>query len=73
LRNVLTAVGNSADPALADAAERLLGDASALVRGAAIWALGRLDGNRLRAAAAMRREADPAVEAEWAAALAEAL
>jgi epoxyqueuosine reductase len=72
LRNVLIAIGNSADPALADAAERLLGDACALVRGAAIWALGRLDHNRLRAAAAMRREADPDVEAEWTAALAEA-
>jgi epoxyqueuosine reductase len=72
LRNVLTAIGNSADPALADAAERLLADASALVRGAAIWALGRLDRNRLRAAAAMRREADPEVETEWVAALAEA-
>jgi epoxyqueuosine reductase len=42
-----------------------------LVRGAAIWALGRLDRNRLRAAAAARRAAedDPTVEAEWAAAL----
>jgi epoxyqueuosine reductase len=71
LRNVLIAIGNSEDPALAGAAERLLTDASALVRGAAIWALGRLDRNRLRELAATRgaAEADPTVEAEWVAAL----
>jgi epoxyqueuosine reductase len=71
VRNVLVAIGNSADPALAGATERLLSDPAALVRGAAIWALGRLDRNRLRAAAAARRAAedDPTVEAEWAAAL----
>jgi epoxyqueuosine reductase len=74
LRNVLIAIGNSEDPALAGAAERLLADVSALVRGAAIWALGRLDRDRLREAAATRRaaEADATVEAEWAAALEEA-
>ncbi len=74
VRNVLTAIGNSDDPALAGEAERLVTDASALVRGAAIWALGRLDRNRLREIAALRREAetDPEVEAEWAAALHEA-
>ena len=43
LRNVLIAIGNSGDPTLASAAERLLADASPLVRGAAVWALGRLD------------------------------
>ena len=43
LRNVLIAIGNSGDAALADEAERLLDDASPLVRGAAVWALGRLD------------------------------
>jgi epoxyqueuosine reductase len=71
VRNVLTAIGNSADPALAGAAERLLTDASALVRGAAIWALGRLDRPRLRDIAALRgaAEADPEVAAEWTAAL----
>jgi len=71
LRNVLIAIGNSADPALAGEAERLLSDPSALVRGAAIWALGRLDRGRLaRLAAARGAEDDPRVEAEWAAALA---
>jgi epoxyqueuosine reductase len=74
VRNVLTAIGNSDDPALAAAAERLVTDASGLVRGAAIWALGRLDRSRLAEIAGMRRAAedDPTVEAEWAAALAEA-
>ena len=43
VRNVLIAIGNSADPALADAARARLDDDSCLVRGAAAWALGRLD------------------------------
>jgi epoxyqueuosine reductase len=74
VRNVLTAIGNSGNPALAGEAERLVTDASGLVRGAAIWALGRLDRKRLAKIAGMRRAAedDPTVEAEWAAALAEA-
>ena len=49
LRNVLIAIGNSGDPTLAGDAERLLEDASPLVRGAAVWALGRLDRARLAA------------------------
>jgi epoxyqueuosine reductase len=74
VRNVLTAIGNSENLALAGEAERLLTDPSGLVRGAAIWALGQLDRNRLTDIASSRRAAedDPAVEAEWAAALAEA-
>ena len=43
IRNVLIAIGNSGDRSLAPQAERLLADASPLVRGAAVWALGRLD------------------------------
>ena len=40
VRNVLIAIGNSGDAALAAcSAERLLDDASPLVRGAAVWAL----------------------------------
>ena len=54
LRNVLIAIGNSGDAALADEAERLLDDPAPLVRGAAIWALGRLDRGRL---VCMRRAA----------------
>ena len=42
MRNVLIAIGNSGDASLAREAERLLDDASPLVRGAAVWALGRL-------------------------------
>ena len=70
VRNVLIAIGNSGDAALADEAERLLGDASPLVRGAAIWALRRLDPARLERCAAERRcaETDATVIAEWAAA-----
>jgi epoxyqueuosine reductase len=71
VRNVLIAIGNSADAALADEAERRLGDGSPLVRGAAVWALGRLDQARLRRLAPARpaAEADAEVRAEWAAAL----
>ncbi len=71
LRNVLIAIGNSGDTALADEAERLLGDASPLVRGAAVWALERLDPARLHryAKARSNSETDPDVIAEWAAAL----
>ena len=54
LRNVLIAIGNSGDASLADEAERLLDDASPLVRGAAVWALGRLDRARLERRAATR-------------------
>ena len=70
LRNVLIAIGNSGDRSLAGEVERLIGDRSPLVRGAAIWALGRLDRQRLAALASVARsEHDPAVEDEWAAAL----
>jgi epoxyqueuosine reductase len=71
LRNVLIAIGNSQNAALADAAARLLDDASPLLRGAAVWALGRLDRERLAGCAAARRaaESDPEVIAEWDAAL----
>jgi epoxyqueuosine reductase len=71
VRNVLVGIGNSGDSTLAREAERLIADASPLVRGAAVWALGRLDPARLCALAAQHRaaEPDPAVEEEWAAAL----
>ncbi|HEX9237819.1 MAG TPA: tRNA epoxyqueuosine(34) reductase QueG [Xanthobacteraceae bacterium] len=72
VRNVLIAIGNSGDASLAAEAERLLDDASPLIRGAAIWALGRLDRDRLRRVEKRRtREADPDLNAEWAAALGE--
>jgi epoxyqueuosine reductase len=71
VRNVLIAIGNSGDASLAEPAERRIDDESPLVRGAAIWALGRLDRARLEACAKTRRaaEGDPELIAEWAAAL----
>jgi epoxyqueuosine reductase len=70
LRNVLIAIGNSGVRSLAGKAERLIGDYSPLVRGAAIWALGRLDRQRLAALAlAARSEHDLTVEGEWVTAL----
>jgi epoxyqueuosine reductase len=70
VRNVLIAIGNSSDRALASEAERLLGDPSPLVRGAAVWALGRLDRARLERhrTDCLAIETDPDVAAEWAAA-----
>lgn len=72
VRNVLIAIGNSADSTLAAEAERLVSDKSALVRGSAVWALGRLDPGRLAALApaCQAMEADPDVREEWTAALA---
>ena len=73
LRNVLIAIGNAGDASLVPEAERLLDDASPIVRGAAIWALGRLDRARLAMSAAKRRaaETDLDVAAEWDAACGE--
>jgi epoxyqueuosine reductase len=68
VRNVLIAIGNSNDEVLADEAERLLGDASPLVRGAAVWALSQLLGREefeARAADTMSAETDETVRAEW--------
>ena len=71
VRNVLIAIGNSADAALAGAAESLLDDPAPLVRGAAVWALGRLDRDRLVRCAAVRRagETDADVLDDWNAAM----
>jgi epoxyqueuosine reductase len=71
VRNVLIAIGNSADPALASTAEKRLDDSSPLVRGAAVWALSRLAEPRVfakTAAAHRAREKDAAVIEEWEAA-----
>ena len=71
IRNVLIAIGNSNDGALAAEAERLLDDESPLVRGAAVWALSQLMGAEeleSLAARAMRAELDETVRAEWHAA-----
>ena len=73
VRNVLIAIGNSDDAALASEAERLMSDQSPLVRGAAVWALSRLAPDRLDVLSPDRRphEDDPLVRDEWAAALAD--
>jgi len=69
IRNVLIAIGNSGEVALATHAERLLTDTSPMVRGAAVWALGRLDPLRLATLApAHAGETDSAVIDEWVAA-----
>jgi epoxyqueuosine reductase len=68
VRNVLCAIGNSGDAALARAAEARLGDNSPLVRGMAVWALSRLlDAEafaRLKSAHAAS-ENDAGVLEEW--------
>ncbi len=71
VRNVLIAIGNSGDARLAEEAARLLDDPAPLVRGAAVWALGRLNHPRLVAGASRRRaaESDPEVLEEWEAAI----
>ncbi|MSO76853.1 MAG: tRNA epoxyqueuosine(34) reductase QueG [Alphaproteobacteria bacterium] len=68
VRNVLIAIANSADPALAAVAEARLGDGSALVRGMAVWALSRLAPRAHFEALSARHlghETDAAVRAEW--------
>jgi epoxyqueuosine reductase len=73
LRNVMIAIGNSNDRALADAAIDLLDDESPLVRGAAIWAVARLTSPRQfsrYAATGLRKERDSTVIEEWRDALA---
>jgi epoxyqueuosine reductase len=68
LRNVLIAVGNSADPALLAAAVARLSDADPLIRGAAVWASRRLAteerGQSLRLEF-LPEERDTTVQAEW--------
>ena len=69
VRNVLIAIGNSGDASLASEAERLLDDASPLVRGAAVWALAQLL-PRENFAALQKSDTDESVNDEWATALA---
>jgi epoxyqueuosine reductase len=70
LRNVLTAIGNAPEPTpeLVATARHCLDDASPLVRGAAVWAFGRIAEPRLAAAAAeacLPGESDTDVRTEW--------
>ncbi len=73
IRNVLIAIGNSGDVALADEALRLLDDASPLVRAMAVWAIGRLLSPEAVAHHAVERlehEDDLDVREEWRRAMA---
>ncbi len=75
LRNVMIAIGNSGDEDLVPAVEARLEDPSPLVRGAAVWALGRLVSPTALAAlaASRRRDPDTSVNEEWEAALADCI
>ena len=73
VRNVMIAIGNSNDPALAKVAADRLDDDNSLVRGAAVWALARLSSREefsSFAAERLRRETDVAIIEEWRDALA---
>jgi len=67
VRNASVAAGNSGDLALVAPVVTLLDDEDPVVRGAAVWALGRLDPARAMAERAIRAasETDPSVQAEW--------
>jgi len=68
VRNVLIAIGNSGHGSLAGVADSLLEDSSSLVRAMAVWAwqrLGKPEEIADRRERYLRREADPAVRAEW--------
>jgi epoxyqueuosine reductase len=68
VRNVLVAIGNSGNRALAGLVRRLTRDADPLVRGAAVWALSRL-ADEAAFLAARSDDPDPDVRAEWVAGL----
>jgi epoxyqueuosine reductase len=68
VRNVLIAIGNSGDAALAEEATRLLDDESPLVRGAAVWALSQLlerEAFSKLATDALNAEPEETVRVEW--------
>jgi len=67
MRNALIAAGNSGLPGLVPRVLALLDDPAPVVRGAAVWALARLDPARFAQEAARRRavEQDPETRAEW--------
>ena len=69
VRNVLIAIGNSGDATLVPEAQRLLEDASPLVRGAAVWALSRLM-EKNEFATLKHEDEDATVNEEWQAATA---
>ena len=74
IRNALIAAGNSGLASLVPSVRVLLDDPAAVVRGAAVWALSRLDHVAFSSERSGRqaREHDPDVLAEWNVAVAEA-
>jgi epoxyqueuosine reductase len=75
MRNLLIAAGNSCKPTLVPLIEVRLDDESPLVRGMAVWALGRLaEQEHIAALAARYRSTEPdcIVQDEWSAALGDA-
>lgn len=69
VRNVLIAIGNSADAALLPSVLALLDDPAPIVRGAAVWAVSRLDPTEWAAQKTARHasEPDPETRKEWVA------
>ncbi|HEU0043810.1 tRNA epoxyqueuosine(34) reductase QueG [Sphingomonas sp.] len=67
VRNAAVAAGNSGDAGLAGPVQALLDDPVAVVRGAAVWALGRLDPSawQRERIARLPTEPDEQVRAEW--------
>jgi epoxyqueuosine reductase len=68
LRNVMIAIGNSGDARLAKSAHAALQDSSALVRGAAVWALSQLLAQEefdTLARTQAETEPDPQTREEW--------
>ncbi|WP_375402300.1 tRNA epoxyqueuosine(34) reductase QueG [uncultured Sphingomonas sp.] len=66
VRNAAVAAGNSGDPALVEPLVRLLDDLAPVVRGAAVWALGKLDAARWTAERwRLAEESNPTVRREW--------
>ena len=67
VRNCLIAAGNSAAAGLVPLVAGLLDDPAPVVRGAAVWALARLDPQRFTREKAIRApgETEPDVAAEW--------
>ena len=68
VRNVLVAMGNAGQQSYVPLIKQRLEDSEPLVRGMAVWALGRYedkDEMRKRGRAALKTEDDPSVQLEW--------
>ncbi len=67
VRNCLIAAGNSGSPSLVEPVAALLDDPATVVRGAAVWALSKLESERWQEErnARLSAETDASVAAEW--------